>query len=371
MRKETKYVGLDVHKETISVAVADEERGSEVRYLGVIAHEDDAVRRLVKKLGGTGVTLQFCYEAGPCGYGLQRHLEKLGQSCIVIAPSMMPRRPGEHVKTDRRDAKMLARLLRAGELEAIWVPDEAHEAIRDLVRARRGAQQEASAAKQSIRSFLLRHDRRFSGKTSWSKTYWRWLSELKFDFTHQQLVFEELKQCLLERQARVDRLESALEEAVVDWRFAPIIRALQVLRGVRLVVAATLLAEVGDLGRFSHPKQLMAYLGLVPSEHSSGARTRRGSITRSGNSHARTMLIEAGWCYRLPAREERRYRTRVADLPPEIQAIGWKAQVRLCQRFRRLSASGKSQPKVNTAIARELVGYAWDIARRTSVIAPV
>ncbi|MCQ0988815.1 IS110 family RNA-guided transposase [Jiella marina] len=365
MKGKRKYVGLDVHKETIAVAVAAGEPGGEIRYLGVIAHTEEAVRRLVKKLDGPGIELRFCYEAGPCGYGLQRHLEKLDQSCIVIAPSMMPRRPGDRVKTDRRDAQTLARLLRAGELEAIWVPDEAHEAIRDLVRARRGARQEVTAAKQSVRSFLLRHDRRFPGRTAWTKTYWRWLSEQRFDFIHQQLVFEELKRCLLERQARVERLEKALEEAVANWRFAPVLRSLQVLRGVRLVVAATLIAEVGDLGRFSNPKQLMAYLGLVPSEHSSGARTNRGRITRAGNAHARTMLIEAGWSYRLPAREERRYRQRVADLPDDIQAIGWKAQVRLCQRFRRLSAAGKPQPKVNTAIARELVGYAWDIARRT------
>ncbi len=260
----------------------------------------------------------------------------------------------------------LARLLRAGELEPIWVPDEAHEAVRDIVRTRRVAQQDASAAKQSVRSFLLRYDRRFGGRAAWTKAYWVWLSEQRFDYPHQQLAFEELKRRLLEAQARVGRLEAALVEAVASWRFASVVRGLQALRGVRLVVAATLVAEVGDFGRFTNPKQLMAYLGLVPSEHSSGARTSRGRITRAGNAHARTMLVEASWSYRLPAREERRYRERVADLPDDIQAIGWKAQVRLCQRFRRLSAAGKPQPKVNTAIARELVGYAWDIARRMS-----
>ncbi|AXB80108.1 MAG: IS110 family transposase [Rhodobacteraceae bacterium GWE1_64_9] len=364
MAKGTKYIGLDVHKETVAVAVAEGERGGEVRFYGTISNEDDAVRGLVKRLGGSGTTLSWCYEAGPCGYGLQRLLTKLAQPCIVIAPSMMPRRPGDQVKTDRRDAMTLARLLRAGELDPIWVPDEEHEAIRDLVRARRSAQEAATSAKQMVRSFLLRHDRRYCGKTAWTKAYWRWLSEQRFDFPHQQLAFEEAKHRVLEAQARVERLEAALAEAVEGWRFAALVRSLQALRGVRLIVAATLIAEVGDLTRFQNPKQLMAYLGLVPSEYSSGSRVHRGRITRAGNAHARTMLVEAGWTYRLPAREERRYRDRVAGLPEDIQAIGWKAQVRLCQRFRRLSATGKPQPKVNTAIARELVGFAWDIARR-------
>lgn len=366
MTEVVKYIGLDVHKETIAVGVADGERGGEVRYVGTVANEDDAVRKLVKRLMAPDTSLSFCYEAGPCGYGLHRLLTKLGQNCIVIAPSMMPRRPGDHVKTDRRDAMTLARLLRAGELTAIWVPDEAHEAVRDLIRARRSAQEDATGAKQTVRSFLLRHDRRFGGKAAWTKMYWRWLSEQRFDFPHQQLAFEEMQKRVLEAQARVGRLEAALSEAVEAWHFGVLVRNLQALRGIRLIVAATLVAEVGDLTRFENPKQLMAYVGLVPSEHSSGARTQRGRITRAGNGHARTMLVEAGWSYRLPAREERRYRERVADLPDEVQAIGWKAQVRLCQRYRRLAATGKPQPKVTTAIARELVGYAWDIARSVS-----
>lgn len=238
------------------------------------------------------------------------------------------------------------------------------------MRTRRSAHQDTTATKQAVRSFLLRHDRRFAGRSAWSKAYWTWLGQQRFDFAHQQFAFEEPKRRILEAEARLQRVEGALEEAVPTWRFGPVVRALQALRGVRLISAAMLVAEVGDLTRFANPRQLMAYLGLVPSERSSGARTRRGSITRAGNGAAWTMLVEAGWADRLPAREERRSRDRVADLPEEIQAIGWKAQVRLCQRFRRLSAVGKPQPKVNVAIARELAGSAWDIARRTPVAAP-
>jgi transposase len=364
MEQVTKYIGLDVHKDTIAVAVAEDGRDREVRFLGTIPNTPEALRRLVARLAGAKAKLVFCYEAGSCGLGVQRLLVRLGTGCLVIAPSTMPRRPGDRVKTDRRDAATLARLLRAGELAGIRVPDEAHEAIRDLVRARKRAKEDLREAKQALQSFLLRHDRRFGGRASWSKAHWRWLGEQTFPFPHQQLVFEEYKQRIREIEARCGRLDAALAEAVGGWELRPLVDALQALRGVALVAAAALVAEIGDLRRFTNPKQLMAWLGLMPAEHSSGRRVRRGEITKAGNAHARTMLVEAGRCYRFPAREERRYLERVVGLPEEIRRIGWKAQVRLCRRYRHLSAAGKPLPKVITAIARELAGFVWDIARR-------
>jgi transposase len=362
-----KFIGLDVHKDTIAVAVADEGAKGEVRFHSTIPNTSEAIRRLVSRLSGPGVRLSFCYEAGACGYGIYRQLQQLGAECLVIAPSMMPRRPGERIKTDRRDAITLARLLRAGELTAVWVPDEGHEAVRDLVRARRQAKDDLTAAKLTLLSFLLRQDRRFPGRSTWSQAHWRWLWQQAFASPHHQLVFGEGIRRIEEAQARCDRLDLALAEAVAGWSLAPLVEALQALRGVGLVVAATLVAEIGDLSRFETPKQLMSWLGLVPSERSSSTRRRRGGITKSGNGHARTMLVEAGWSYRLPAREAARYRPRVEGLPDAIRAVAWRAQVRLCQRFRRLMAAGKPLPKVTTAIARELAGFVWDIARRVQV----
>jgi transposase len=239
--------------------------------------------------------------------------------------------------------------------------------VRDLVRARRQAKDDLTAAKLTLLSFLLRQNRRFPGRSTWSQAHWRWLGQQAFASPHHQLVFGECIRRIEEAQARCERLDRALAEAVASWSLAPLVEALQALRGVGLVVAATLVAEIGDLSRFESPKQLMSWLGLVPSERSSSTRRRQGGITKSGNAHARTMLIEAGWSYRLPAREAARYRTRVEGLPDEIRAVAWRAQVRLCQRFRRLMAAGKPLPKVTTAIARELAGFVWDIARRIQV----
>jgi transposase len=364
-----KFIGLDVHQDTIAIAIADDGVDKEVRYYGTIANRAETLHVALKKIGQDGSELRVCYESGPCGFVIFRFLAKIGVDCIVISPSSMPRRQGDKVKTDRRDAKTLARLLRAGELIAVWVSDEAHEAVRDVVRARRQLKDDLGSAKSSLKSFLLRHGRRFTGKAIWGKAHWGWLAEQKFSYPHQQFVFEEYKRRIHDLIDRCNQLDEVLKEAVSGWTLSPLVYALQALRGIKLTAAVTLVAEIGDLHRFDSPKQLMAWLGLVPAEHSSGRRIKRGEITRSGNAAARTMLIESARHYRFPAREGRSLVERNGDIPERIRAIAWKAQVRLCVRFRRLAASGKQTVKAVTAIARELAGFIWDIERHTPAIA--
>jgi transposase len=364
----TVYVGLDVHAETIAVATADDGRNGEIRFYGTIRNTADSILRLTKRLSSRNTTPVFCYEAGPCGYGIHRLLTKLGFECAVVAPTMIPRKVGDRVKTDRRDAEMLARLWRAGELTAIWTPDEEHEAMRDLIRTRKQAMSALKVAKQQLLSFLLRHGLRFDRPTRWTKIHWRWINELrKFRYPYQQLAFEEMKRAIRQIDERVATLDQAIADTVAAWRFGPVVDALRALRGVNTTIAATLVAEIGDISRFSNPRQLMAWLGLVPSEHSSGNTVRRGRITRTGNALARTMMVEASWSYRHPAREGQPYLKRSAHLPQNIRDIGWKAQARLCKRYRDLSKRGKPQPRVMTAIARELAGFIWDIARKTPI----
>lgn len=361
------YVGLDVHKDTIAVAVAEDGRGGEIRFYGTIVNSADAVLRLTKTLTKQGDSPSLCYEAGPCGYGLHRHLNKLGFECAVVSPSMIPRKSGDRIKTDRRDAEMLARLWRAGELTPIWTRDEEQEAMRDLIRARKQAMDSVKTAKQQLLSFLLRHGLRYENGKYWTQRHRRWLAEMrKFPFPHQQLVFEELKRTVEQNEDRVATLDQAIDDAIPDWHFAPVVDG---LRGVNTTIAATVVAEIGDISRFENPRQLMAWLGLVPSEHSSGNTTRRGRLTKTGNALARTMLVEAGWSYRHPPKEGQPYLKRSAHLPQEIKDIGWKAQTRLCKRYRDLSRTGKPQPRVLAAIARELAGFIWDIARKTPVLA--
>jgi transposase len=357
------YVGLDVHKEGIVVAVAEGGLRGEVREYGRIANTATALDRLVRRLGGEGMRLRFCYEAGPCGYGIQRHLSAHGQECVVVAPSLIPKRAGDRVKTDRRDAAGLARLHRAGELTAVWVPDPGHEAMRDLVRARLDAVHALRRARQQLSGFVLRQGCHY-GRPAWTKLHRRWLAGLKFEHAVHHIVLEDYIAAVEAAEARRDRLTAQIEAMLPDWTLAPVVAALQTMRGMALVNAATLIAELGDLSRFANPRQLMAYLGLVPSEHSSGASVRRGGLTKAGNNAARRLLIEAAWCYRFPARVSRELRRRQEEQPRPIREIAWKAQLRLCARYRKLARSGKPANVVTAAIARELAGFIWAIARR-------
>jgi transposase len=357
------YVGLDVHKDGIVVAVAEGGIRSEIREYGRIANTAAALDRLMRKLGGAGVRLRFCYEAGPCGYGIQRHLSAHGHECVVVAPLLIPKRAGDRVKTDRRDAASLARLHRAGELTAVWVPDAGHEAMRDLVRARLDAVHALRRARQQLSGFLLRQGCHY-GRPAWTKLHRRWLAGRKFEQAVHHIVLEDYIAAVEAAEARRDRLTAQIEAMLPDWTLAPVVAALQTVRGMALVNAATLIAELGDLSRFANSRQLMAYLGLVPSEHSSGASVRRGGLTKAGNSAARRLLIEAAWCYRFPARVSRELLLRQEEQPKPIREIAWKAQLRLCARYRKLARTGKPANVITAAIARELAGFIWAIARR-------
>src|SRR6266496_1657882 len=354
------FVGLDVHKETIAVAVAEAGR-EPARLVGSIAHD---VGRLLKRLAryGEPARVQVVYEAGPTGYGLQRALARRGYPAQVIAPSLIPKRAGDRIKTDRRDSLRLAELARAGELRAVWIPDPADEAIRDLARAREDAVNARTQMRQQLKGFLLRHDVRYAGRTSWSKTYYRWLATLNFGESGAQTAFTDYWQAISSADERVARLTAALVQSITDWRFEPVVLALQALRGIDQLSAIGLVAEIGDIGRFAHPRQLMAYLGLVPSEHSSGERVARGSITKTGNAHARRLLTEAAWNYRFQPRIGARAQRRAEDLPQAIRDVAWKAQLRLSGRVRRLRARGVHLNKVCTAVARELAGFVWAVA---------
>jgi transposase len=363
MEKPITYIGLDVHKETIAVALAEAGKRGEVREYGTIANTPTALKALASKLAKSGLALRFCYEAGPCGYGIQRQLSAAGHDCVVVAPSLIPRKPGDRIKSDRRDAANLARLHRAGELTPVWVPDPAHEAVRDLVRARQAAVRALRQARQQLSGFLLRQGQHYS-RPAWTLMHRRWLAGLRFAQAAHHLVLEDCIAAVEAATARRDRLEAHIAAALPDWSLAPVVRALQALRGMALVAAATLVAELGDITRFTNPQQLMAYLGLVPSEHSSGGTRRQGAITKAGNGSARRMLIEAAWSYRFPARISRELLLRQEGLAKPIRDTAWKAQERLCGRYRKLARAGKPPNVVTAAIARELAGFVWAIARQ-------
>jgi len=361
------FVGFDTSKLRNAIAIADGVRGGEIRFLGEIENTEAATAKLVRKLAAKYQRLTFCYEAGPTGYGLYRQIKSFGHECVVVAPSLIPKKPGDRVKTNRRDAMSLARQLRAGELTAVWVPDRGHEAMRDLTRARETAVMDLRSKRQQVSALLLRQGRSYpANKQTWTKAHMNWLASQKFDYVEQRLVFEEMMLAIRQAQERLTRLAEAIRAAVPDWSLAEVVTALMAMRGMDLISAATFLAEIGDLSRFQTPHQLMAYLGLVPSEASTGDTIKRGAITKTGNRRARRMLLECAWSYQHPARVGRTKQHKVDAAPPAVREIAWKAQCRLNRRYRALICRGKLKTVAITAVARELAGFIWAIGREVT-----
>jgi transposase len=361
------FVAFDTSKSRNAVAIADGGRAGEVRFLGEIDNTAAATSKLARKLAGKYARLTFCYEAGPTGYGLYRQIEGLGFECVVVAPSLIPKKPGDRVKTNRRDAVSLAKLLRADELTPVWVPDRGHEAMRDLTRARESAVMDLRAKRQQVSALLLRQGRHYPDKRkTWTKAHMAWLASQKFDYPEQRLVFEEMMLAMRQAQERLERLEQAIRVAVPDWSLAEVVTALMAMRGMDLISAAGFLAEIGDLSRFRTPTELTAFLGLVPSEDSSGDSIRRGPITKAGNRRARRMLVECSWAYQHPPRVGRDKQQKVDAAPVAVREIAWKAQCRLHKRYRALVRRGKLKTVAITAVARELAGFIWAVSRAVS-----
>ena len=365
----TTYVGLDIHKDSVAIAIADAGR-SAPRFLGTIPSSLATVARMLRRHCQARRTL-IVYEAGPCGYGWVRYLSSQGWQCEVIAPARIARSPAEkRIKTDRRDALLLARESRAGNLVAVIVPDARDEAIRDLSRAREDAVRARLKARQQLQAMLLRLGHHYTGKSSWTAAHERHLTRVRFEHLAQQIAFDEYRSAVKDAHERIERLTQALREHSETWRMRPVVNALMCMRGFEFTAAVTLIAELGDLKRFEHPKALMAYLGLVPSEYSSGNTRQQGSITKTGNRHARRILVESAWTYRFNPRVSRVIEVRQQGQPKAIRDIAWKAQLRLTYRFRKLNAGRKmTQNKCLIAVARELAGFVWDIARHVPVAA--
>lgn len=367
MKKQLLYVGMDVHSWEINIAVAEAGRTGEIRHYGTISGDLHAVEKALSKLGHPGKELKVCYEAGPHGFVLARRLKQLGIECTVVAPSKTPKGSAERVKTDRRDAVKLARLHRAGELTAVHVPDERDEAIRDLCRARTDAVYDQRSARQQLKSFLLRHGYRYSGKSPWSEAHQRYLRELVLPHPAMKIVLEEYLQAIDAAAARIERLEKQMEDQLREWRLEPVVRALMGLKGYQVVAAMIVVSELGDIHRFEHPRQLMAYLGLVPSEASTGKRRYQGSITKAGNGHLRWIINECAQHYRLPPKVSSQLSRRQAAIDTayrrKIKEISWTCQTRLYARYRQLSARGKLRQKVQVALARELCAFIWEVLK--------
>ncbi len=363
------FVAFDSSKLRNAVAIADCGRTGEIRFLGEIENTGAATAKLVRKLAAKYERLTFCYEAGPTGYERYRQIKSLGYECIVVAPSLIPKKPGDRVKTNRRDAVSLAKLLRAGDLTAVWVPDRHHEAIRDLTRARDTAVMDLRSKRQQVSAFLLSQDLHYSqGKKTWTKTHLNWLASLKLEYPEQRFVFEEMMLAMRQARERIERLEQAIRSAMPDWSLSEVVTALMAMRGMDLISAATFLAEIGDLSRFQTPRELMAYLGLVPSEDSTGDTIKRGPITKSGNRRARRMLVECAWSYQHPPRVGKDKQEKVAAAPRAVREIAWKAQFRLNRRYRALIRRGKLKTVAITAVAREFAGFIWAVAREANTV---
>jgi transposase len=359
------FIGLDTHKEFVEVAYIEDQRGAQAVHFGRVSSAKVSITKLARQFQSKypTATLHFVYEAGPCGYWIYRLLTSLGHCCYVIAPSLIPKKPGEKIKTDKRDALKLAKLLKSEDLTAIYVPEPEDEAIRDLSRARETAMKDLKDAKYQLKALQLRNNINYRGTANWSLKHLRWLTELILPHPSQQIVLQEYLQTISERIARLKRLDNELEHHVKKWRYYPVVKAIQALRGVRLLVAAGVIAELGDLTRFDHPRKLMSYVGLVPSEHSSGGKRHVGAITKCGNGRARRLLVEGAHSYRYPANISTDMQKRQEDLPKDIIDIAWQAQLRLCRRYQKLMHKGKHNNVVVTAIAREMIAYIWAISR--------
>lgn len=366
------FIGLDTHKEFNEVAYIEEHRGAQPVHLGRVSSSKMAVQKLVRQFESKypGATLHFVYEAGPCGYWIYRLITSLGHCCYVVAPSLIPKKPGEKIKTDKRDALKLAKLLKSEDLTPIYVPEPEDEAVRDLSRAREVAMKDLKDAKYQLKALLLRNNINYKGTANWSQKHLRWLTELVLPHPAQHIVLQEFLHTITERISRLERLDNELTHHVHQWRYYPVVKAIQAMRGVRLLVATGVVAELGDLSRFDHPRKLMSYLGLVPSEHSSGGKRHIGAITKCGNGRARRLLVEGAHTYRYAANISTDMQKRQEGLPKDIIDIAWKAQIRLCKRYKKMIAKGKHYNLVVTAIAREMIAYIWAIAKEV-VLTPV
>jgi transposase len=368
MSAKVRFIGLDVHKESIAIATADSGRAPATMF-GIVPHDIPRLFKTLKKLTPAGGTIHVCYEAGPTGYELYRRLTEKGISCVVIAPSLVPTKSGDRVKTDTRDAKKLAHYLRSGDLTTVYVPEEAVEALRDLERGRTGAKRAERCARHQLGKFLLRHGRRFSDGKAWTVKHMQWVRRQKFEHVAQQRMLTDYIKTVEDCGERVARLTADIEELFLETALAPLIKAFQGLRGVKTINATVFAAEVGDFSRFPTAPDFMSFIGLVPSEHSSGEKQFRGRITRCGNSHLRTAFIEAAWHYRHPPNLSLQIRKRSAGLSDEVRKIAWTAQKRLHKRFVTLVAKGKCKNKAVTAVARELAGFVWAIAQQEKLLA--